>query len=156
MSESPHRSESAPLGLSPSIDPPRPSRLWWLYFGYLVLMGVAGIFLNLTKGEAAWLGGPGVVIDVVATLLNVWGVVGLWAYIQSRRLGWSGLWQTCLGLTVIQWIFAASLFAQSLSSGTEGREANVAIWGLVGLLCGVPLLIALWRYAFLSPRIWRR
>jgi hypothetical protein len=93
---------------------------------------------------------------LAAIVLNVWGLVGLWAYIGSRRLGWSGLWQVCLGLTVIQMVYAGSLFLRYFPPSLAAPGAGATLLGLAGLAMGVPLLIALWRYAFLSPHLWSR
>ncbi len=140
---------SAPLAAS------RPSQLWWVYFGYLLVMAVAGSFVYLPLVREANLLGRLRVLPVAATLLNLWGVIGLWGYIQSRRLVGSWFWQACVGLTVIQWIFATSLFLLSLPNAS-GKQAWVTIAGLAGMALGLPLIVALWRYAFLSPRVWAR
>jgi hypothetical protein len=132
----------------------RPSRLWWLYFGYLVLAGLAGAAPYLSSIRESNLSGPSLGLPLLATVLNLWGMVGLWGYIRSRRLGWSGLWQICLGLTVIQMIYAGSLFLRFLPSSLAEPGAWVSLLGLAGLALGIPLLVALWRYAFVSPRIW--
>lgn len=132
----------------------RPSRLWWLYFAYLLLAGLAGAGSYLSAIREANLSGASRALPLIATLLNLWGVVGLWAYLRSRRLGWSGLWQICLGLTVIQMIYTGSLFLRFFPSSLSAPGAGVSLLGLAGLALGIPLLIALWRYAFLSPRIW--
>jgi hypothetical protein len=141
----------ADLTIATDVQPP--SRLWWLYFGVLVAFGILGaVPFVLGLGQQPW---RMLVLGAAATILNVWGIVGLWGYIRSRPLGFSDLWKACTLLTAVQIAFSAFQFSKVLTSGAQGTERLVAIVGLCSMAFAVPLLIALGRYAFRSPGIWR-
>lgn len=129
--------------------PPRLRWLWWIYFGYLLLMLAIGIvpYMSMLRNETA----PRLALATVATLLNLWGLVGLWGYIRSKPLGPAWVWRLAFLLITAQFAFSAYHFAKSLSYGTGGLEGTVAIVGLCSLALGLPLLVALWLYAFRAP-----
>jgi hypothetical protein len=155
MSERKNQSGKGSRDRLSAAESSRPSQLWWVYFGLLVILGVAGAAPYLSLIRERRLSGPGLALPAIATLLNLWALVGLGAYIRSRRLAWSGFWQLCLGLTVIQWIFSASMFLRSLPLDITSPEGRVSMLGLLGLALWLPLLVALWRYTFLSPKLWQ-
>ena len=138
-----------------------PSRLWWLYFyclaGFAVL-GAVPYFLVLLRVEQE----DKVLIGAAAWALNACDLVGLWCYIRSRRLGVAWLWRLFLALTVAQLAFVAYQFEKAFmmvlpfESFFPIKGARiVSLVGLCSVLFAVPLLIALWRYAFRSPELWR-
>jgi len=126
-----------------------PSRLWWVYFGYLLVLLAIGFvpYVSMLRTEPP----RRLALATVATLLNLWGLVGLWGYIRSLRLGSPWLWRLCFLLTTAQFAFSGYQFAKVLRYGIGGLETTVAIVGLCSLLLGVPLLVALWLYAFRTP-----
>lgn len=156
MSAHHNRSGAAFASAAPNLESSKPSRLWWLYLAYLVGMVVVGIAPYLAAVRRAELSGPLLVLPLLATLLNLAWIVGLWAYIQSRRLAWSGFWQAVLGLMVIQWIYSGICFLRALQFGVDGPQGTTTLIGLGSLVLWIPGFVALWRYAFLSPRVWRR
>ncbi|HVT58636.1 MAG TPA: hypothetical protein VHR45_09560 [Thermoanaerobaculia bacterium] len=139
-----------------------PSRLWWIYFLCLLALAALG-----AKSYLALLLRPDrqehdLLIGAAASALNAWGLLGLWCYIRSKPLGFSWIWKLCLVLTADQLAFAAYLFGKTFmmvapyeSLFPVRGERVVSLLGLCGILFAIPLLIALWRYAFRSPELWR-
>ena len=113
---------------------------WWYYFWLVVLSNVASIFLDPPDLEG-W----------AHLLLSGVALLGLWGYLRDRALGHHVFWGAfiCISLSVVVYYLVRALFL-----GSELR--TIAIGGaVIGLTLGFPLLLALWRYAFRSPHIWR-
>jgi hypothetical protein len=139
----------------------RPSMLWWLYFyclaGFAVLGAVPYVLVLLRSEQEHKM-----LIGAAAWVLNACDLVGLWCYIRSRPLGVAWLWRVFLALTVAQLAFAAYQFEKAFmmvlpfeSFFPVRGERIVSLVGLCSVLFAVPLLIALWRYAFRSPELWQ-
>jgi hypothetical protein len=142
---------------APAAAPPsRPSPAWWFYVALLSLFALGGmVAFALQVGQVAAMPRGALAIGVVATALNLLGILGLLLYILQRPLIGRAFWQGVFGLTVLQLLFSAAQFARVLAMPGGGRESLVAAIGIGSILVGVPLLYALFTYAFRSPRLWR-
>lgn len=122
-----------------------PSRLWWLYFGYLIVMMILGIANYVLRFERS----SQLVLEIstVTMLLDAMACIGVWGYLRSTPLGTAWLWAICLAIKILQ--FAA------MPGFAIWARGSLDIPDLCGMALGIPLLIVLWRYAFSSPHIWR-
>src|SRR6188768_85395 len=99
-----------------SAPPARPSPAWWIYFGLLSLFALGGVAsLAVQAGRVADMPRGTVAISLVATALNLLGILGLLLYILQRPLLGRAFWQGVFGLTVLQLLFSASQFARVLA-----------------------------------------
>jgi hypothetical protein len=81
-------------------------------------------------------------------------IAGLLAYILSIPLFVPAFWKAMLALLFARILVSASLFAMGLFPWESNPEQYVALVGLTCPLLSVPMLVALWTYAFRSPHLW--
>lgn len=140
-------------------DFPKPSRLWWIYFCYLVLCMVLYIhgWVHLIKlpGNANLAQVANVVnlplvlaISVATFALDAWAIVGFWGFLRSRPFGAAGVWRVCCAMQLVAVVLPIVV---AIRAGTPP-----AILTTAGLMLKLPLLIALSRYAWLSPHLWKQ
>lgn len=137
---------------SQPLRPRRPSALWWAYFAlYVLLFGVT--FVNyLAEGHFGTFGAA--MLSAALLSLDAVSIAGLYAYIRSQALFAPMIWRIVLILLLARLLFAGSLLASSLLPWDSTREQYVALAGLLSVMLVVPMLVALWRYAFRSPEVW--
>lgn len=148
----------APVGsLAPKRDLTPVRVLWWFYFG------VFAIGLPIHVGLMAWQGAyttePTWPVNYLLTAVDVLGVVGLYAYIQSLPLLTEGFWQVLFTVYAGKLAIGAGFFVYNLwnmpeTYGLYPWRRTTDFWvstlGLLGLVLAAPLLWALFRYAFCS------
>lgn len=130
----------------------RPNMLWWGYFAlYIVLFCVT--FLNfIAEGHFQSFGGT--LLSAALLVFDALCLAGLYAYIRSVALFAPPFWRIMLALLSVRILVGGGLLAFSLWPWEAGPEQYVALAGLFSILLTVPMLIALWAYAFKSPYIW--
>ena len=127
-----------------------PHKAWRIYFNFLiVIILIGGIdYVMLFKGNWLMLAFP-------ITLACI-GLLGLWGYIHSKPYGWHWPWELYLSIEVDKDVFAASLFIHNIITyPVLNAETAVAVRSLLSLLVGIPFIVALWRYIYRSPSVWR-
>ncbi len=140
-----------------SEEPPAaPSRLWWAYLAILLLFGALGLIALVVQLGAGRFQADQVALAVGATVLNLLGLLGLWGHIRSRPFGDPLFWRLVLVMIAAQLAFSAFQFGSALALPGGSPERSVAWLGLGSAAFGLPLLFALWRYAFRSPGLWAR
>lgn len=114
---------------------------WWYYFWLMVVLTATGPLMGM-EDLGAWL----------EWALGIVGLVGLWGYLRRRPVGPRMFWRAYFGYTIAIILYGASGFLEVKS---ELLGWFFGIWVLLMALV-FPCLLALWRYAFRSPDIWRR
>ena len=113
---------------------------WWYYFWLLVVLAaLSPIFHERLEDWLYW-------------LFGLVSLGGLWGYLRRRPLGHRYFWLGSFVVAVLSVVYGAASLSQAPS---DWRLAFASIF----ILCtavAFPLLVALWRYAFRSPDIWRR
>jgi hypothetical protein len=136
----------------PSINPRQRSALWWVYFACLVLLfGIS--FMNYVR--------DGFFASFASMLISCWilsfdliCLAGLYAYIRSTALFVRRFWKVVVVVLVARVSLLTSLFIYNLFPWDRTTEHYVALFALLSLLFSLPLLFALWRYAFNAPQVW--
>ena len=128
----------------------RPSRRigWRLYLG----------LLGLSYALVYWMLGVGWMqtLDVVDGAATLVGFTGLFGYAYRRRLGSAVFWKRWLPVQVA-WDLLVMLYLTGLGvvhALPEVASASLAEKALQ-LLFVLPLYVALFRYGFRSPEVWR-
>lgn len=125
---------------------------WWSYFAlYIVLFAVT--FANYVS-EGAFQSFGGALLSAALLSFDMICIAGLYAYIQSIAVFRPAFWGTVLGLLFARIVVAGGFLAFNLIPWEADHEQYVALVGLLSVLLAIPMLIALWTYAFKSPRIW--
>lgn len=115
------------------------SRAWWIYFWFLAAVSVSVLF----SWRFDWLAAFNIAGSVTV-------LAGLWGYLERRRIGHRYVWCVVFALFAASLIYAA---AYPFFLPPELRIIGIASVG-VALLLTLPLVVALWRYAFRSPDLW--
>jgi hypothetical protein len=131
----------------------RPSVLWWCYLALYAALFCLTFVNFVSEGlfesfGAAFLSWAILSSDAVC-------IIGLYAYIRSTRLFAPAFWRVMLMLLVARMFVSASFLVPNLFPWKSTPEQYVALAGLVSFLLAMPLLVALWRYGYRSPHIWR-
>src|SRR5215204_749715 len=82
-------------------------------------------------------------------------LAGLYAYIRSLAVFTTGFWCEVVLVLIARISLLAPLFLFNLFPWEPTTEHLVALFSLLSILFSIPLLLALWRYAFKSPAVWR-
>jgi hypothetical protein len=114
--------------------------LWWAYFVLLVLVFVRSLF-NIHSPP-----------DVIWTIFDGFGLVGLWGYLRCMAIGLRAFWAIYLALLMIQVICAVAGIA--LFAAKSDTVMSYAMLAALFLLA-IPQCFAIWRYAFRSRAIWQ-
>jgi hypothetical protein len=131
----------------------RPSPLWW---GYLVLfMALFGVTLVNYVAEGLFESFGDALLSWALLSSDAICMVGLYAYIRQTALFAPAFWGVMLTGLVARMCLSASFFARSLTPWEAAPEQYEALVGVASLLLSIPMLAALWIYAFRSPHIWR-
>jgi hypothetical protein len=116
-----------------------PSSFWWLYFALSLLLSA----LSLIRGVSSPL-------ELAFGILNAFGLAGLWGYICQAAVGWRLFWVLYFVASVVANIAGLVLFVASI-----GRlEFALLVIVSFSIVLVAPMYLALWRYAFRSPKIW--
>jgi uncharacterized membrane protein YhaH (DUF805 family) len=114
--------------------------LWWGYFALLIANAVLGLLTFMTTDPSVSLG-PALLLAAKANLsLQILGIVGLYGYLRSVPLLVPIFWRIVLAIFVAWTLFGASRF-------TPRALLEAALM--------LPLIYALWQYAFGSTHEWR-
>ena len=150
--------------IAPPVAPPLPATdwtparvLWWLYFGLFTVALLVMIGL-LARGEGAYSTQPNLAAHYVSSAIDVIAAVGLYGYIRRVRLLTEGFWQIVFTVYVGKLAIGIGFLIYSVWGlpAEWGRRPRgwaglpVAPSGLGGAGFDLPLLWALFRYAFCS------
>jgi hypothetical protein len=137
-----------------SSDRQRPSSLWWGYFALLFVLGGVGLFTSATAG--VYDSFTPLLVTAITLGFDLVNIVGLYGYIRSIPLLAAAFWRVMLILLLARFLLTTSLFISDLFPWERTHEQYVALAGLLSPLLALPLLWALWRYAFRSAFVWRQ
>jgi hypothetical protein len=158
--------------MTPNTDRARPGLLWWIYLGLWVLWPLGIVMLASISFHF-----------LVSGVFNFVCTVGLWGYLLSKRLGRAWLWKIIFTLFCAEMasiaigslvILAVGLIQPNIleHSPTELALEPIyalilglpqlllaivqlgALFSLVMLVTWIPMMRALWRYAFRCAHIW--
>jgi hypothetical protein len=137
--------------MTPDTVKPGPSPLWWPYLGFCLVL--------LALGARSYFAAAGIsLLTAALSAVDLACIVGLLGYLLSMRWGRAWLWKIVLFLFAAKMALAAVVFAVSMFPIDFGQpidpEQVVALFGLVAVLLSIPMMLALWRYAFKSASIW--
>jgi hypothetical protein len=125
---------------------------WKLYLGLMALFtaGVVGVSLYFWGEAASYYR----VTDWLTLPVYVVQLVGLFGFVYGRRIGSALLWKLVLAVTVLElaWGFYGTVRDADPLFG--GELAFLLGMAAVGAVVYLPLVIALFIYAFRSPGIW--
>lgn len=118
-----------------------PSSWWWAYFLVLTVLTVAGL-----------LSGPGSFVEALLGVVTTFALVGLWGYMRQIAIGWKQFWAVyfCISLA----LNGTALVGFAITS-RHPLDASMLMFLATTAVLLAPLHLALWRYAFRSPRVWR-
>lgn len=124
--------------------------LWWIYIGYLCLMVLVGLAQAALRGTTP-------AIDLAYVVIYGFGAVGLAVWRLRRALFHPAVWVACLAAALALLSSGIKGLLATLSAAGEPSYTNPFVYAAsVVFLLNLPLFWGLARYAFLSPRIWRR
>lgn len=138
-------------------EPPhhqRPSSLWWGYFALLFVLGGVGLFTFAAAGVFDSF--TPLLLTAITSGFDLVCIVGLYGYIRSIPLLAVAFWRVMLMLLLARFLLTTSLFISDLFPWESTHEQYVALTGLLSPLLAIPLLWAIWRYAFRSAFLWRQ
>ena len=128
-------------------------RWWWLaFFALNVIVALIAIatplLLEPVREQYVWWQWAYVPLLVLQS-------VGLFGYVFSRRVGFPRIWQFAFVISVPYALWG--LYSPTLNATFAGRSAGFWVATIAfGLVLEVPMLIALFRYGFLSKDVWNR
>ncbi|WP_141400817.1 hypothetical protein [Pseudoxanthomonas wuyuanensis] len=114
---------------------------WWIYLVFLLGCLLANAFGEPISIET----GIGIAIGALAML-------GLYGYLTKRKYGSRKLWVGCFYALLIGTVFYPS---KVILSSLSEPKALVIFGGIGGILLMLPLIIAVFLYAFRSHDIWK-
>jgi hypothetical protein len=82
-------------------------------------------------------------------------ILGVYAYLRSIPSLNRTFWRALLMFMLVRLTISASFFALILLNWQLDSAHYEALTNLFSLSFSVPMLVALWRYAFGSPSLWR-
>lgn len=132
----------------------RPSSLWWGYFALLIVMFGLGLFTFAAAGVFDSF--TPLLLTAITSAFDLVCIIGLYGYIRLVPLLVAAFWRIMLMLLLARFLLTTSLFIPVLFPWEGTHEQRVALAGLLSPLLAVPLLWALWRYAFRSAYIWQQ
>jgi hypothetical protein len=83
-------------------------------------------------------------------------ILGVYAYLRAIPSLNRTFWRALLMFMLVRLTISASFFAATLLSWQLDSAHYAALTNLFSLSFSVPMLLALWRYAFSSPSLWRK
>jgi hypothetical protein len=126
--------------------------LWWLYLAGLVALFGITLFNYVLEGFFSTF--LGMVVTWAFLSFDLLCMAGLYAYVKSLALFTKTFWRTLVVLLALRISLLVPLFAVQLRPWDGTSEQYVAIFTLVSLLYCIPMLWALWSYAFRCPHFW--
>ena len=84
-------------------------------------------------------------------IFNGFGLIGLWGYLSDKAIGWRSFWAVYACLMLLA---ATTVYGPDLWHGLR-HDAGLVMVLLASAIFTVPEWVAVWRYAFRSPHIWR-
>jgi hypothetical protein len=126
--------------------------LWWGYLAvYIVLFGMT--FLNFIA-EGHFRSFDGALLSAGFLIFDVLCIAGLYGYIRSEPLFTPFFWRMMLVLLFVRILIAGGLLVLNLLPWEAHPEQYVALAGLLSVVFAIPMVIALWAYAFRYTHIW--
>jgi hypothetical protein len=126
--------------------------LWWLYLAGLVALFGITLINYVVEGFFGTLGG--MLVTWAFLSFDLLCMAGLYAYVKSLPLFIKTFWRILVVLLAFRVSLVVPLFVLQLFPWEGTSEQNVALFALGSLLYCIPLLWALWTYAFRSPQFW--
>lgn len=123
--------------------------LWWIYGVYLVLMFVAGSYGILAQR-------PIFTIGVFAIVFDVFAMIGFYGFLLRKSIASLLFWQVFALFYPAKFISSLGLLIYVAIHFPWHRTAAdyTMVWALVGAVLTMPMIYALYIYAFRSPAIW--
>ena len=127
--------------------------LWCLYLAGVIALFVVTFINYVVEGF----------FRTLSLMLLTWAflsfdllcIAGLYAYLRSLVLFAESIWQILVVLLGIRLSFSAPLFLLQLHPWEGTTEQYVALFALLSSLYCIPMIWALWAYAFRSSTLWR-
>ncbi|MEZ5463566.1 hypothetical protein [Dokdonella sp.] len=116
-----------------------PSYIWWFYFALSLLLSVVSLIQGVSSP-----------IELAFGIVNAFALVGLWGYISQVAVGWRLFWVLYFVASVVANIVGFALFAAGIGQRDFAFLAIVSF----SIVLVAPMYLALWRYAFRSPKVW--
>src|SRR5262245_2529935 len=132
----------------------RPGFLWWFYLALSITLFGIGFASMVMEDFFASLGGA--LFGWAQSSADAVCIAGLYAYVRSIPLFEPGFWKVMLFLLLAKVLVAMNVYAINLMvfPFDASFERYVAVVGFVSPLLSIPMLVALWTYAFWSPHVW--
>ncbi len=127
--------------------------LWCLYLAGLIALFVVTFINYVVEGFFSTL--SGMLLTWVFLSFDLLCIAGLYAYLRSLVLFAESIWRILVVLLGIRLSFSAPLFLPQLRPWEGTTEQHVALFALISSLYCIPMIWALWTYAFRSPALWR-
>jgi glucose-6-phosphate-specific signal transduction histidine kinase len=129
---------------------------WKLYlllgtlFSVLLVTLVFWFFLRFPEEASA----PAVLLVCAGFPFYIVQLAGLYGFVYWRRVGSERLWRLVFAVTAIETALNLHSLIDSVYDLGGGETALFLIVSLTGTALVVPLFLALFIYAFRSPRLW--
>ncbi|MEZ5460351.1 hypothetical protein [Dokdonella sp.] len=116
-----------------------PSYIWWFYFALSLLLAVVSLIQGVSSP-----------IELAFGIVNAFALAGLWGYISQVAVGWRLFWVLYFVASVVANIVGLALFAADIGQ----RDFAFLMIVSFSIVLVAPMYLALWRYAFRSPKVW--
>jgi hypothetical protein len=125
---------------------------WKVYLAVMVVLTAAaiGVSLYYRKEAASYYG----VADWASLPMYVVQLVGLFGFIYGRRIGSPLLWKLVFAATVLEQAWMVYETATDVGPLSFDDLPIIAAMAVIGAVIYLPLLVALFIYAFRSPALW--
>lgn len=130
----------------------RPNMLWWGYLALYIVLFCITFLSFIAEGHFQSFGGA--LLSAALLVFDALCIAGLFAYIRSAALFTPPFWRIMLVLLSVKILIAGGFLAVNLVPWEAHPEQYVALAGLLSMVLAIPMLFALWAYAFKSPYIW--
>ncbi len=145
-SKNPYQPPQAVLDQSITAIPGR--RLWKVYFWFLFAVLLLGYPILFSEGSPQ-------VLDIVDIVPTITGLVGLFAFAYTRKVGQRQFWSLFLPLIIVyDLVLDFILEPMGLVYQFARQEPTTATDLVLAYLFALPEYVALYLYAYRSPAVW--
>lgn len=132
-----------------------PRRWYWkLYLLLTTLLTIGGIGLSFYFSEE--LTSIDHIVEWAALPMYLVQLVGLFGFVYWRRIGSALLWKLVFAVTILDLLWAGYSFAIDAAGFADTGTGVFVIMLIVAAAFFLPLLAALYIYAFRSDNLWAR
>jgi hypothetical protein len=144
MDTNPHKRPEAPL------EPAHPiNTIWWkLYFWLAAALTILSLLGMSSPGSFT-------VFDYVDFILSATAVVGLYGFGYYERIGNVVFWRYFFYVALVESVFFSGILP---AAGVKrfGQETTFDVYYLLEIALAIPMLAAIYSYAYKRPFIWSR